>query len=453
MTTQPPTPPRAQDEPAAPGQGKPRGPSSKLVATYQLMRDHYAFYDKLYERYEDPALVPTMHGEALITHDPELARQIFAHSSPEDFKPFAVEHMRPILGDGSLLLLDGAAHREERKLMMPAFHGERMRAYGESMRQAARHQLAQVAKGQAFIAQEITTATSLEVIVRTVFGVAREEDVTRVMAAVDELVQAMHPAVIFFKGLQRDFLGMGPWPRLVKARQALDELLFEQIQQRRADARAAGEDILSMLTQARYEDGQAMSDQALRDELVTLLIAGHETTGVALAWALYHLHRSPELLARLRQELDEASQDDLAALTRRPYLSAVCQETLRLYPIVPDVLRVMREPMQLGAHTVQAGQLVGVAISAIHHDPTLYPAPMRFDPERFLTRKYKPWEYMPFGGGHRRCIGAAFASFELAVVLATWLSEERFELLDGEVKAKRRNVTLGPSTGVRMRRL
>lgn len=142
---------------------------------------------------------------------------------------------------------------------------------------------------------------------------------------------------------------------------------------------------------------------------------------------------------------------ELAQLARLPYLSAVCQETLRLFPIVPDVLRVLKAPMQLGEHEVKAGQLVGVAICSIYYDAELYPEPMVFRPERFLERKYKPWEYMPFGGGHRRCIGAAFASFELAIVLATWLKMASFELLDEEVRPKRRNVTLGPETGVRMR--
>lgn len=429
---------------------QPQGPSSKLLVTYQLMQDHYGFYERLYERYEDPVLVPTMHGEALLTHNPELARQIFAHSHPEDYLPFAVSQMRPVLGDGSVLLLGGEAHKHERKLLMPPFHGERMRAYGESMRIAARRQLAHIKEGEEFVAQEVTTATSLEVIVRTVFGVVDEAKVIEMMAALDMLVEALHPVVVFFKALQRDVLGLGPWPKFLRAREAVDALIFEQIQARRASDER-GEDILSMMIEARYEDGQPMSDRALRDELVTLLIAGHETTGVALAWALYHLHRSPDRLARQRQELEESKDLELAQLARLPYLSAVCQETLRLFPIVPDVLRVLKAPMQLGDYELKAGQLVGVAICSIHHDAELYPEPMEFRPERFLERKYKPWEYMPFGGGHRRCIGAAFASFELAIVLATWLGEASFELLDTQVKPKRRNVTLGPDTGVRMR--
>lgn len=427
-----------------------QGPSSKLLVTYQIMQDHYKFYEQLYERYEDPVWVPTMHGQALLTHDPELARQIFAHSHPEDYLPFAVSQMRPVLGDGSLLLMGGEAHKHERKLLMPPFHGERMRAYGESMRLAASRQLGRIQAGEEFVAQEVTTATSLEVIVRTVFGVVEEAKVIEMMAALEALVEALHPTVLFFKVLQRDVLGLGPWPKFLKAREVVDALIFEQIKARRASDER-GEDILSMMVEARYEDGQPMSDQALRDELVTLLIAGHETTGVALAWALYHLHRDPERLARLRLELEEAKDLELAQLARLPYLSAVCQETLRLFPIVPDVLRVLKAPMKLGEHEVEAGQLVGVAICSVHHDAELYPEPMAFRPERFLERKYKPWEYMPFGGGHRRCIGAAFASFELAIVLATWLNMASFELLDEEVRPKRRNVTLGPETGVRMR--
>lgn len=210
-----------------------QGPSSKLLVTYQIMQDHDKFYEQLYERYEDPVWVPTMHGQALLTHDPELARQIFAHSHPEDYLPFAVSHMRPVLGEGSLLLMGGEAHKHERKLLMPPFHGERMRAYGESMRLAAQRQLGQVKEGEEFVAQEVTTATSLEVIARTVFGVVEVAKVIEMMAALDALVEALHPVVIFFKALQRDVLGLGPWPKFLKAREAVDALILEQIKARR----------------------------------------------------------------------------------------------------------------------------------------------------------------------------------------------------------------------------
>lgn len=440
-----------QEHTTSPSPTLPKGLSSKALTSFKVVKDHYGFYRDLYERFEDPVFVPTMNGDAVITKDPELIRQIFAHA-PEDYLPFAVGAIEGFLGKRSLLVLKGKEHREERKLLMPSFHGDRMRAYGEAMQHAAKRQLDKIAVGEQFIAQEITTDTSLEVIVRTVFGVLDDSLVEQLQEAINTLVAKTHPATLFFKGLQKEFMGFGPWAKFLKALKVVEEQLYAQIEAREADPSLLGEDILSMLMQSKYEDGQGMTKEHIRDELLTLLVAGHETTGVALAWALYHLHKHPETLEKLRAELEEHADAGPNELARQPYLNAVCHETLRLYPIVPDILRELKAPIQLGRYTVPAGKLVGVAIVAVHHDPELYPEPMKFEPERFIERKFKPWEYMPFGGGHRRCIGAAFASYELAVVLATWLKESRFELLDEVVVAKRRNVTLGPDTGVRMRR-
>ncbi|HEX3770107.1 MAG TPA: cytochrome P450, partial [Polyangiaceae bacterium] len=217
---------------------------------------------------------------------------------------------------------------------------------------------------------------------------------------------------------------------------------------------AAGEDILSLMMAARYDDGSSMTDDEVHDQLLTLLAAGHETTATALAWALYWVHRDPALLRELRGELDalgpDAEPDAVAALE---LLDAICTETLRLHPIVPDVARKLLAPLTLGEWTIPEGAGVAVVTSLLHGDPKIYPDPDRFDPRRFGKTKPSPFAYTPFGGGSRRCLGAAFALYEMKLVLATILRDWDLELLDRDVKPGRQNITIGPRGGVRMRAL
>ncbi len=285
-----------------------------------------------------------------------------------------------------------------------------------------------------------------------IFGVVEEDEVREIMDAVDALVGKLTPILLFDPRFHVAPLGLGPWAKFKAKRDRLDGLI-EALVERRRSSGERGDDLLSMLLDARYEDGEAMSYAEIHDELVTMLVAGHETTSVALAWSLYHLHRNPEALEALRDELD-AAPEELAQRARMPYLKAVCDETLRVTPVLPDIVRVLNAPMTLLGVEVPAGWCVGVAITTIHHDPDIYEEPDAFRPERFIGRKYSPFEFMPFGGGHRRCIGAAFASFESMMALDVALSEYAFELLEPEALVPtRRNVTMGPKTGVRMRML
>jgi cytochrome P450 len=272
----------------------------------------------------------------------------------------------------------------------------------------------------------------MEVIIRTVFGVGDELVPTFTQAVVD-VVDSAGPLAFFVPALQR---GIGPFSPYAKARRRLarlDELLQTQIERVRREG--GGDDILSMLVEARWDDGTAMDD-------------GHETTALVIAWAIDAVHRNPEVLARLREELD-AAEGSPADDAKLPYLDAVGRETLRRWPALPEVMRVLVRPLQFDGVTVPAGHSLGVAIANIHHRADLYPDPFAFRPERFLERKYGPHEYMPFGGGHRRCVGAAFADFELRIVLGVAVREFAFELQQSsEPKAVRRNITMGPRGGV-----
>lgn len=403
-------------------------------------------------RYGDPFFTQALNGRLVVTSEPELIRELFSNRDPELFEVFATQSMEAFFGAQSLLAMFGEPHKQERKLLTPPFHGERMRAYGAVMVEATRRAFAGLASGQPFIAIERTTEISLEAIVRAVFGIEERELVERTQQALRSTLDAAKPIFLFSKAAQIAPFGLGPWGTYLRASAQADRLLYEQIERTRP--RTAGrQDILSMMIDARFDDGSAMSDAHIRDELRTLLIAGHETTSIILAWALYDVHRNAEVKRKLLAELDaigpEASPDVLAKL---PYLNAVIDETLRLHPVIEILVRVLRKPWQFGGYQLPAGLAVSAAITLVHRREDIYPNPDAFEPERFLARKPKPHEYMPFGGGNRRCIGAAFAHYEACVALATILREFELELTEpGEVPVARRNLALAPKGGVRMR--
>ena len=424
----------------------PAGPKPGLRQLFRYARAPYEYFQSNADSFGDPFTIHTLGGKVVMTGDPALVRQIFT-ADPDLFDVFLVDTLEAMLGPGSMFLLSGEKHRRARKLLAPPFHGARMRAYGDLIGEVTRERAAEWAPGSPLVMQQVTQSISLEVIIRAVFGVTEPLRQAQFRRAVTDRVHASHPAIVFMKLLRREFGGFGPWARFRRATEQLDRLLYREICERRASGQS-GSDILSSMLQARYDDGSVMSDAEIRDELITLLIAGHETTASGLAWALYWLLRHPEVEGRLVDELAAAPADADLGAGALPYLQAVCQETLRLHPIVPDVVRRLKQPWKLGSYELPAGVGVGVALNLVHERADLYPDPQRFDPERFLKRNYTPFEYLPFGGGARRCIGAAFAMYEMRVALATLLRERRFRLNDPAVRPARRNFTLGPSTGV-----
>jgi cytochrome P450 len=348
--------------------------------------------------------------------------------------------LRPFLGDHSVLLLDEPEHMNQRKLMLPPFHGERMQRYAELMAEIAEREIASWPTGTPLQVWPRMQAITLEVIMRAVFGVdqsARADELRAALRHVLDLV--MNPQAMISVAIA----GPGRVPRIPIFRRALrrvDELLYEEIAHRREDPELeAREDILSMLLQARHEDGSPMSDVELRDELLTLLAAGHETTATALGWAVERLLRHPEKLARLEDEA-EAGEDQ--------YLDAVVKETLRLRPVVPIVLRKLKKPMEIAGHELPEGVSVAPCIYLVHRHPGVYPEPLRFRPERFLEQPAGTYTWFPFGGGVRRCLGASFALFEMKVVLTALARTARMRPADpAPERIRRRAVTLSPSRG------
>ncbi|MEV0029078.1 cytochrome P450 [Nocardia sp. NPDC050793] len=369
-------------------------------------------------------------GAVLFTGTPDGARELFR--APTDLlEPPRPNPIEPLVGPASLILTSGARHRRDRTLLAPAFHGARIRAYGELIRAATLDEIdggtTPWRPGTRIDSRAAARSITLRVILEAVFGVRARERRVAYTAAITEFLTAFSGPLLLAPALRRGAFGRAPWDRFVAARQHLDRLIQADLAERKATARQDDSDILGLLLSTRYDDGSAPTDAELGDQLRTLLVAGHETTATSLVWALYHLHRAPEALRRLRAELGEAgdSPADLAGLR---YLDAVCQETLRLHPPVPIVLRRVTEPVTLRGVRVPAGDTMGLALPLLHSDQDTWDDAARFRPERFLDRRYSPFELAPYGGGHRRCVGASLADYELRVVLATLLRHVRLAL-------------------------
>lgn len=421
----------------------PAGHRSRVLTSYRLLRDPFAFWADARARYGDTFEARAWNGDVVCTGDPGMIAEIFK-ADTEQVKPFRADAFGPLLGRHSVLMLWGSAHKEQRRLLSPPFAGPRTRALGAVFRDTAAAHVARWPDGGEIRAADELLSISLEIIVRAVFGVLDGAEVERWVRDVREMVAAIDPLFLFFPVLQR--LPGGRWRRFVERRDRLDAALRARIRAGRASG-ARGDDVLSMLLDATHEDGSPMSEDEIRDELVTLLFAGHETTQIGMAWLLYHLARNPDAMAKVRAELGDGSPE---ALLRAPYLDAAWSEALRLMPIVPDMLRTTTTDLTLGGHALPAGTHLCFVASMVHMRPDLYPEPERFRPERFLERKFGPSEYLPFGGGVRRCLGAGFATVEGKLVVGTILRAFDVESLQVE-EPVRRNATMGVRHGVRLR--
>jgi cytochrome P450 family 135 len=348
-------------------------------------------------------------GQWVMVADPELVKQVFT-GDPNVFHAGEGNHIfEPFLGPSSILVLDEQPHMSQRKLLLPPFHGERMKAYRETMREVAAAEIDSWPTGAPHKLRPRMQAITLEIILRTVFGVREGKGLAELRDALRDFLDLTTNPRILLPVLLVSPRRAARLPALRRRIERVNRLIYREIaERRRAADLAEREDILSMLAAARHEDGSPMSDSEMRDELLTLLVAGHETTATSLAWAMERLCRHPEKLARLRGELEAGSD---------AYLTATIQETLRLRPVISIVVRRLARPVEIGGYELPAGAAVTPSIYLVHRNPTIYPEPERFRPERFLENPPGTYTWIPFGGGVRRCLGAAFAQFEMAVVL------------------------------------
>jgi cytochrome P450 len=384
----------------------------------------------------------------VILSDPEAVKQVF--KAPPEVAPSAAgtSPIAPIMGPSSVITLTGAEHMRQRRLLLPPFHGERMREYGDTIVQATRRDMGTWPLGVPMRLDRRTRAITLEVILRAVFGVEAER-MDALRAGIAGLFGALRMTTLLRVALSSRMLER-PTGKLGAALDHLDAVIYAEIARRRTqEDLQERQDILSLLLQARDEDGNAMTDAELRDELVTLLLAGHETTATSTAWAIERLVRHPAKLARLAAEIDAGEGDE--------YMQAVISETLRVRPVVPLVVRVLEEPLRVGGYELPRGTRVAPSIYLTNRNPRVYEAPTEFRPERFLGSAPETFSWIPFGGGIRRCIGASFATLEMKLVLSTMLGELQPSLprrggrlfRNGEWNV-RRAITLVPAAGARV---
>jgi cytochrome P450 len=427
----------------------PPGPTlAPALQTVRWIRKPFDLMDECQARFGDTfTLRLAPFGAMVFFSDPEAVKDIFALGPDEGHAGKANFVLRPFVGNHSLLVLDGAEHLRQRKMMLPSFHGERMQAYGLTMTQLAHDSIDRWPIGEAFAAHRPMQSVTLQVIVRTVFGV---EDGPRVSDLSDVLTRTLEAGTspgLLIPFLQLDLGPYSPWGRFLRLQKRGSEILRSEIRRGRERGTAGRTDVLALLLDARDEAGRPLTEDEVHDELITLLVAGHETTATSLTWALRWVLPNRGLLARLRDEIASA-EGDPARIAKLELLDATVKETLRLQPIVPIVGRVLQQPTRLGGHDLPTGTLVAPAIYLVHQRSSLYPEPRRFRPERFLAVKPGPAEWLPFGGGLRRCIGAAFALYEMKMVLASLLPRVDARLADDRVRMSRRGITLAPSGGL-----
>jgi cytochrome P450 family 135 len=422
-----------------------RAPS--LLQALRYARDPLGFLIRLQRRYGDIfTLSFPFFGRLVYVADPALVKALFT-GSPEQFHAGKANAtvLEPALGPNSVLTLDGASHMQQRKLLLPPFHGERIEGYGELIRETTRREMETWPVGKPFALRPHTQRITLAVIMRAVFGVHDEERLARFEVLIDDFSKRVG-LITTFPALRKNFGPGSPWPRFLRSREKLDEFIYEEIGMRRAEVEAGEEghdDVLSLLLQARHDDGSPMNDEELRDELITVLGAGHETTATGLAWAMERILRAPRVLEKLRQTIADGEDD---------YLDATVKETLRARPVIVDVARKLTAPAKIGGYELPKGSFVMAAIAALHYREDLFPEPEQFRPERFLDEKADNYAWIPFGGGVRRCIGAAFAEYEMRVVLREFVSRADLSAPDPEPeKVKVRNITLAPGKGTRVR--
>jgi cytochrome P450 len=417
----------------------PPGPAAPAaLQTYEWIARPTALLRRAQARYGEPFTLRTLWADApmVLVSDPDEVRRVFT-AAPDVLRGGESSSiLEPFAGPSSILVLDGPEHLRQRRLMLPPFHGEHVQAYRQVMAELAEREVASWPADQAFAALPRMQALTLAVIMRAVFG-AREEPALR-----DEIRRALTmagslPRLVAMSLVQRDLGPRSPWGSFMRTVRGVDAKLYEVIRARRADP--PGEDVLGLLLSARHEDGSPPTDAELRDQLFTLLIAGHETTATALAWALERLARHPEVLARVR-----AGGDD--------YLDATVNEVLRVRPVLSIAPRKTLVPYAVGGWELPAGVHVAPCLYLTHRRSELYDDPTAFRPERFLNGGAPPrYALVPFGGGTRRCLGAAFATMEMREVLRVVAARValRPERPAGE-RMRRRTVTLSPSRRARV---
>jgi cytochrome P450 len=425
----------------------PPGPRFAPLQAALMVYDPIGYLTRLRRRYGDAFTIPLPSlGRLAVFGHPDAIKQIFTGDPALYHSGEAVAaYLEPIVGARSVFILDEDEHMRERKLLLPQFHGERIKRYAQTFADIAEREVATWPVGEPFALRPRMQPMTLEAILRTVFGmrdpdrIARFQELTRHMGATGDLV-------VWMPALRRDGDRVGPWARFRRIRARVWELIYDEIDRAKMDpALDERDDVLALLLRARHEDGGAMSREELRDELMTVIAAGHETTATALSWLFERVLRHPEVEERLRAEIAEGDGDE--------YMDAVIRETLRVRPVIQDVVRRVKRPVEIGGFELPAETDVVPSIALVQSREDVYPEPRAFRPERWLGDDAPPTTYtwIPFGGGVRRCIGAAFAQLELKVMVRTIVERARLGVPDTrDERTRAAHVTVVPARGGRV---
>jgi len=432
----------------------PPGPS--LLATLEFLRDPFHFLDRCAQRFGEwftvrvPGVAPFV-----FTSEPAAVRDVFLADNDILHAGEANRPLGAFMGERSSLFLDGAAHLHQRRLLLPAFHGERMRSYTEVMSAAVNRAIDQFPVNQSFAIHEWMRTVTFDVIMRAVFGMDDGEPARSLRDKVQRLFALFTGRAGTLFGLPAMRIDLGPWSpwgRALRMQREVDALLYAEFARRRREGLAGREDILSILLGARDEHDEPMGDEVLRDEMMTLMLAGHETTAASLAWTIHNLLTHPQVMKEARAEVASVlnsrrlTSEDMGSLK---YVEAVINETLRLNPVIPNFARVLKAPMRIGSQRLPAGVAIAPCIYLVHRRAELWPEPERFNPERFRDARPPANSFIPFGGGTRRCLGAAFASYQMKVVIAQLLLRVELKSVGGyRARALRRSIAFAPSEGL-----
>ncbi len=431
----------------------PRGPAFLQTLGYTYWT--FPFFEHCARRYGDPfTLRMPGFGSFVLVSAPELIKQVFTGDAEQLHGGEANAMLEPVVGRRSILLLDGKEHLRQRRLLLPPLHGERMQAYATLMAEIAAAEVERMPSDARFSLHEHMQAITLQVILRAVFGLDEGAQMDELAALLADFMQPPPSLMVFVPPayLKYGDFPLSPYRTFLRRRDKVDRALRAILRAKMAARDSSRTDILALLLSARDEQGRAMTEDELRDELVTMLVAGHETTATALAWVFAFVLQHRDVAARLQDELESARRGDgtpdLGKLTTNEYLDAVIKETMRLRPILPDVVRRVEQPMTVAGYEIPVGAFLTPCIHLAHRRPEAWPEPDRFRPERFLGAKVDPYSWFPFGGGGRRCLGMAFALYEMKIVVGVTLLSARLRLATSDpLKVVRRTVTLAPAGG------
>jgi cytochrome P450 len=435
----------------------PSPPGPAAWHTYQYLMRPHALFEECGRKYGEIFSLNLLGtGRWVFLAAPSLARQLFT-APPEVFEAGAMNESMwgVIAGQNTLFTLDGDRHLARRRLLMPPFHGERLRGYVDVMRRVTEQVADAWSRDAVLPLQEKMQTITLQVLLRVGFGLTEKAEHSELMRALIDVADGpLASPLLLMRPLQFDWGRFSPWGRLVAKVRHMDRLLFAEIRRRRATGER-GPDVVSFLLDVKDEDGKGLSEVEIRDELVTMLMAGHDTTEISLTWAFGHILSNPGALRRIRAEVDAVLGGrpiDVEALPKLRYLDAAITESTRLGPVGPHLaFRKLAVPLKIGEYELPAGTIVSNAVHLLHRRPDLYPDPLRFEPERFIDGKAEPYEWAPFGGGSRRCIGMTFALWEMKIVLATLLTRLELTRADAEIGWERSGFFIVPGRGLRVR--